>query len=151
MILRNHPPSLYHRVFLLKFLGVEETIKPFPFPKIKKELLGSVALALLPLEKLKTESPRQIPFEKEIHDFLSTTFNGYTVHSGNISGYWKDDQEVNHYGEHRAYKVALPNDDARKTFELFLATLAHEMGETCIYIEVAGEITLIYAKNLTHK
>jgi hypothetical protein len=151
MIWRRHLSSLSHRLLLLKILDVEQSSKRFPFPKIKKESLGSVALALLPLEKLKNKSPRLIPFEKEIHDFLSTTFNGYTVHSGNISGYWKDDLEVNHYGEHRAYKVALPNKDARETFELFLATLAHEMDETCIYIEVAGEITLIYAKNLSRK
>lgn len=103
---------------------------------------------LLPFEKLKERSPRGVPFEQEIHQFLSTTLNGYTVASGNISGHWKSHDGRDQYGEHREYRVALPaSATARKTLELFVASLAHEMQETCIYIEFAGEAFLIYAAN----
>ena len=111
-----------------------------------RESMGPVAAMLLPIEKLKQPSPRGVPFEKEIHEFLSTNLNGYTVASGNISGYWKDNHGREIYGEHREYRVALPpSPTARKTLEIFLGTLAHEMDETCIYLEHGGEAFLIYA------
>lgn len=111
-----------------------------------RESMGAVAAMLLPIEKLKQPSPRGVPFEREIHEFLSTNLNGYTVTSGSISGYWKDNQGHEIYGEHREYRVALPpSPSARQTLEIFLGTLAHEMRETCIYLEHAGEAVLIYA------
>jgi hypothetical protein len=111
-----------------------------------RESMGPVAAMLLPIEKLKQPSPRGVPFEKEIHEFLSTNLNGYTVSSGNISGYWKDHHGHDLYGEHREYRVALPpSATARQTLEIFLGTLAQEMRETCIYLECAGEAFLIYA------
>jgi len=109
--------------------------------------MGSVAAMLLPIEKLKRPSPRGVPFEEEIHEFLSENLNGYTVSSGNISGHWKDSGGHDFYGEHREYKVALPPSTAAvETLEVFLGSLVQEMGETCIYLERAGEAFLIYAK-----
>jgi hypothetical protein len=119
--------------------------KPKPLPEIKRETLGQIAAALLPIEKLKNRSPRGTAFEKELHEFLLTNYNGYTVNSGTISGHWTDDAGKDHYGEHREYRVALPNADSVAAFEVFLATLAHDLGEECIYVEAAGEIRLIYA------
>jgi hypothetical protein len=111
-----------------------------------RESMGSVATMLLPIEKLKQPSPRGVPFEREIHEYLSTTLNGYTVASGNISGHWKDHDGRDHYGEHRQYRVALPpSKTARDTLDIFIGTLAHEMKEACIYVEQAGEAFLIYA------
>lgn len=111
-----------------------------------RESLGSVAAMLLPIDKLKQPSPRGVPFEQEIHEFLSTTLNGYTVASGNIAGHWKDHSNRDYYGEHREYRVALPPSQAAlQTLELFLATLAHDMREMCIYLEHGGEAYLIYA------
>ena len=115
-----------------------------PFPNVKKDILGQIGAVLLPLEKLKQKSPRGRAFEQEIHDFLLTNFNGYTVSSGNISGHWKDDQQRDHYGEHREYKVALPHGESAATLEVFLAELAREMGEECIYLETSREIFLVY-------
>ena len=103
-----------------------------------------MGLVLLPLEKLKRPSPRGKQFETEIHEFLVSNYNGYTVASGNISGHWKDKQGRDHYGEHREYKVALPNQVAGLMLEVFLANLAHEMDEECIYLEVGSETWLIY-------
>ncbi|MGV3773944.1 MAG: hypothetical protein ACO1QB_13670 [Verrucomicrobiales bacterium] len=113
-------------------------------PKLKKEILGKMCMVLLPLEKLKKKSSRGIAFEQEIHDYLVITFNGYTVASGNISGYWKDESGHEFYGEHREYKVAIPSHTARETLELFLATLADEMNEECVYFEFGEETWLIY-------
>jgi hypothetical protein len=119
--------------------------KTKPLPAIKREPLGQLAAALLPIEKLKRKSPRGVSFEHEIHEFLVTNFNGYTVSSGNISGHWKDDTGHDHYGEHRQYKVALAAKESVRSFEVFLAELAAEMNEECIYVEIGREIFLIYA------
>jgi hypothetical protein len=119
-----------------------------PFPSTKRELLGNLAAALLPIEKLKLKSPRGVLFELELHDFLVTNFNGYTVSSGNISGHWKDDTGHDHYGEHRQYKVALAADEGLRSLEVFLAEIAAEMREECVYLEVGREIFLIYASQI---
>ena len=116
-----------------------------PLPAVKRESLGQLAVALLPIEKLKLKSPRGVPFEKEIHEFLVTNFNGYTVSSGNISGHWKDDHGHDHYGEHRQYKVALPATESVRSFEVFLSEIAADMHEECIYVELGREIFLVYA------
>jgi hypothetical protein len=111
---------------------------------VKKEVLGPVGVALLPSEKIMLKSPRGESFEREIHQYLIARFNGYTVSSGNISGHWKDDQGRDHYGEHREYKVPLPTPGHVRGFQIFLANLAAEMGEECIYVEMGSEISLIY-------
>lgn len=128
-------------------MNVESQAKPLPAPK--REFLGQLAVALLPIEKLKLNSPRGLPFEREIHDFLVTNFNGYTVSSGNISGHWKDDSGRDHYGEHRQYKVALGADESIRSYEVFLAEMAAEMREECIYVEIGREIYLVYAATST--
>jgi hypothetical protein len=117
-----------------------------PLPRVRRESLGYIAALLLPIEKLKARSLRGRSFEKEVHDFLLTNFNGYTVSSGNISGHWKDEAGRDHYGEHREYKVALPDRSFSGSLEVFLAGLAGEMGEECIYLEIASDIFLIYAE-----
>jgi hypothetical protein len=127
------------------FLFMNSTTKPLP--RVKRESLGQVAVALLPIEKLKLKSPRGISFEREIHDFLVTSFNGYTVSSGNISGHWKDDTGHDHYGEHRQYKVAVGPPESARSFEEFLAEIAAEMREECIYMEIGREIFLVYASS----
>lgn len=121
-----------------------EIIKPKPLRRPNREVLGKAARTLLPIQKLKETSPRGVPFEKELHDFLFTNFNGYTVSSGSISGHWADDSGHDHYGEHRQYSVALPNEESIRSLEVFLATLAADLDEECIYFETAGEISLIY-------
>ncbi|MDX1951900.1 MAG: hypothetical protein SFY81_06925 [Verrucomicrobiota bacterium] len=102
-------------------------------------------MMLLPLEKLKLKSSRGTPFEREIHDFLVTRFAGYTVSSGNISGHWKDNRGRDHYGEHREYRVAIPASAELETLQVFLAGMAREMKEECIYLELGHEAWLIYA------
>ena len=119
------------------------TTQPKSLPRVKRESLGAIAVTLLPVEKIRRHSPRGVSFEQEIHEFLVTNFNGYTVSSGSISGHWKDDAGHDHYGEHRQYKVAA-TPESRPSLEVFLADLARETDEDCIYLEFAGEIALIY-------
>jgi hypothetical protein len=114
-------------------------------PRVKAVRLGKIAVVLLPIEKLKQRSPRDLPFEQEFHEFLFTNFSGYTVASGNISGHWSDDSGRDHYGEHRQYTVAVAAVEAIRVLEVFLATLAREMGEQCIYLEFGQEAFLIDA------
>jgi hypothetical protein len=109
------------------------------------ERLGAVGIALLPVEKLKQNSRRGIPFEREIHDFLISRFNGYTVSSGNISGHWKDGKGRDYYGEHREYKIPISDALKLSEFEAFLARIGGEMGEQCIYAEIGAEARLIYS------
>jgi hypothetical protein len=116
--------------------------------KSRREYLGAMGLVLLPLQKLKNESPRGTKFELEVHDFLVENFNGYTVASGNISGHWKDSEGNDFYGEHREYRVALPESEAIQSLESYIAILAREMAEECIYFELAGQTSLIYASAL---
>ncbi len=111
-----------------------------------RESLGPVAAILLPIEKLKRPSPRGIPFEREVHAFLSANSSGYTVASGNIAGHWRDRTGADHYGEHREYKVAASSSGSNfRSLEEFLATLARDMDESCIYVEWGGDALLIYA------
>ncbi|MGZ8899643.1 MAG: hypothetical protein ACXW3Z_06070 [Limisphaerales bacterium] len=130
-------------------MSLQAEIKPLP--PVKRECLGQLAVALLPIEKLKIKSPRGVPFEREIHDFLVTNFNGYTVSSGNISGHWKDDHGHDHYGEHRQYKVAVAAQEGIASFEVFLSEIATEMREECIYVEIGREIFLVYAANSNNR
>ena len=118
--------------------------EPKSLPAIKCDALGRKGTALLPLEKLKKNSPRGVSYEKEIHDFLLTNFNGYTVCSGNISGHWKDDSGKDHYGEHREYRVAIPTVEIEQFFRAYLAGLAAEIEEECIYLELGSELYLVY-------
>ena len=115
-----------------------------PLPNVKVVSLGRRGSALLPNEKLKKNSPRGVSFEKELHEFLLITFGGYTVTSGTISGHWTDQAGTDRYGEHREYRVALAGPESVAAFEVFLAQLARDLGEECIYLETGGEISLVY-------
>jgi len=113
---------------------------------VKKELLGEMVVILLPSLKLQAESPRGKTFQQEIHEYLVANFNGYTVAAGGISGYWKEGQSRECYGEHREYKVAVSEESKREALGQFLATLAGEMGEGCLYLETGKQAWLVYAK-----
>jgi hypothetical protein len=113
-------------------------------PVVRREALGEAVRALLPIEKLKRQSPRGAPFERELHEFLLTNFSGYTVSSGAISGHWANDLGHDEYGEHREYCVAMPSREGLRTLEIFLATLAHDLGEECILVQIGSEMVLVY-------
>ena len=111
--------------------------------KVFKEPVGRVLLILLPSVKMKARSPRGIPFAQEFHDFLMTHFNGYTVASGNITGYWQRGTEEEQCNEHRQYQVAFKKDKDRFCLEKHLASLATELGEKTVFCQFGSEAFLI--------
>jgi hypothetical protein len=44
--------------------------------------------------------------------------------------------------------VAVPDEESLKGLEVFLAGLAFELGEECLYMEIGTEIVLIYAQEI---
>jgi hypothetical protein len=112
--------------------------------RCKKQVLGPLGVVLLPSLKIKEASGQGTTHEQEIHEFLVSRFHGYTVASGNISGYWQDSEGHPHYGEHREYKVALLNPRETEALEHFISELAERIDETCIFMECGGESYLVY-------
>jgi transcriptional antiterminator Rof (Rho-off) len=114
----------------------------------RKERLGHWAVLLLPSVKLKSEIRPGMTFQQEVHEFLIRNFRGYTVSFGNISGYWKDSEGREQYGEHREYKVALSDKNGRERLEAFLARLAADLREECVYLELPEGAWLIRADGI---
>ncbi|MFL6414834.1 MAG: hypothetical protein ACJ74Y_04090 [Bryobacteraceae bacterium] len=106
--------------------------------------LGTRAAFLLPSLKLKGLAPEGTTFEHSVHQFLLSRFDGYTATSGNLFGYWKDQGGNDSYGEHRQFSVALIDDGKLPELKAYLARLASQMDEDCIYLETGGAAALIY-------
>jgi hypothetical protein len=106
--------------------------------------LGTRAAFLLPSLKLKGVTPEGPTFEQAIHEFLLTHFDGYTATASNLFGYWKDERGGDSYGEHRQFSVGLVDEKKLPELKRYLATLARQMDEDCIYLETGGSATLIY-------
>lgn len=112
----------------------------------KPKLLGRVMNLLLPSIKMKSYSPRGVLFDRELHSFLLTHFTGYTVTSGNITGYWKRDGLEEECNEHREYQVAIHRPDQHAILEKYLAHLAWELNEDSVYLTFNGKAFLISAE-----
>jgi hypothetical protein len=110
-----------------------------------KAPLGQIGVFLLPSLKMKSLSPRGQTYDQELHDFLLQNFKGYTVTTGNISGYWLSGGKE-HYGEHREYKVAFSDRSKVPGLERYIAALAVEIGEQTVYCELGDEAFLLSAK-----
>ncbi len=111
------------------------------------ESLGRRALFLIPSVKVYSakynRSGRSIA--KVLHEFLLATFNGYTVASGNIYGYFQSEDVA--YDELREFRVAFREDERRTKVPLlqeFLAELCADIGEECIYLEAGEDAMLVY-------
>src|SRR5690349_21165291 len=101
--------------------------------------LGAPATFLLPSLKLKEPVREGSSPESRLHHFLMRNFGGYTAQAGNIFGYWKDEAGAESYGEHRAFTVALGGEAQAPLLKGYLASLAREMQEECIYLRLEGE------------
>lgn len=115
-------------------------------PSIREKQTGKIAAFLAPSLKLKDRAGAgTTPVEEKIHRFLLRRFGGYTAATGNIFGYWKDERGEVSYGEHKEYKVALKDERGLEILKQFLAELAADMQETCLYLEAGKECSFIYA------
>jgi hypothetical protein len=112
---------------------------------MKIEQLGIRATFLIPSVKVynKKYSKSGQSVAKAIHDFLKDNFGGYTCASGNIYGYFSS--ESLEYDELREFRVALDDDPHKRDLLVrFLAELAGDIGEECIYLECDNSAILIY-------
>ena len=103
-----------------------------------------MAVFLLPSLKLKQRGDDGLAVEDRIHRFLIGNFAGYTVETGNILGFWRDQAGREHYGEHRLFRVAFAGESGLPALEAFLAEVAAEIGERSIYLETGEDAWLIY-------
>ena len=109
----------------------------------REQRLGSTAVFLLPSLKLK-EPASPVSKESRVHAFLMDNFGGYTAQAGNIFGYWRSESGEDSYGEHREFSVAFADDTKEGLLKDFLARLAGELHEECIYLRIGEETLLIY-------
>jgi hypothetical protein len=112
--------------------------------KFREQRLGSQAVFLLPSLKLKEPASDGVSNETRLHAFLMDHFGGYTAQAGNIFGYWRSEGVADSYGEHREFSVAFTDDTKAGLLKSFLATLARDLHEECIYLRVGDETSLIY-------
>ena len=112
--------------------------------KFREQRLGSTADFLVPSLKLKEPAAAGLSNEGRLHAFLMDNFGGYTAQAGNIFGYWRSEDGTDSYGEHREFSVAFPDETNAALLKDFLATLARDLHEECIYLRVGDEASLIY-------
>ncbi len=115
--------------------------KPF-----HEQPIGKMAVFLVPSLKLKRRPKSGPMIEERIHRFLLRKFGGYTAAAGNIFGYWKDESGKEFYGEHKEYKVGVLEDRRISDLKRFLAQLAADLDEQCLYLEAGKEASFIYAR-----
>jgi hypothetical protein len=111
--------------------------------KYRERDLGPSLAFLLPSLKLREPSRNGPSIENHLHGFLMDEFGGYTAQTGNIFDYWRDDRRDS-YGEHREFNVAAPKAEQIAKLKEFLAGMASELGEECIYFRADGKASLIY-------
>src|SRR3984885_15060804 len=109
----------------------------------REQSLGTAVVFLLPSLKLKEPSLSGPSVENRLHAFLMDHFGGYTAQAGNIFGYWRSEGAPDSYGEHREFSVAFTDDTKAVLLKSFLATLARDLYEECIYLRVGDETSLI--------
>lgn len=112
---------------------------------LREQPLGKNVRFLLPSLKLKEPCPGGGTIEQSVHSYLVEHFGGYTASSGTVSGYWREEDGSQSYGEHREFTVALPNDRGLAELKCFLALTARRLCESCLYVEVAGCAVLLYS------
>jgi hypothetical protein len=113
--------------------------------ELREKPLGKNVRFLLPSLKLKEPCPGGGTIEQSVHAYLVEHFGGYTVTSGTVSGYWREEDGSQSYGEHREFTVALPNDRGLPELKRFLALTGRRLCESCLYVEVAGAALLLYS------
>lgn len=112
--------------------------------KYKVEPLGRSANFYLPTGLLGTTMESGRTCEDEVNDFLTTNYGGFTKKSGANSGYWKDDDGKIYTGNMQHYQVAFEGKERIKPLEEFLAYLAIQLKQICIFLETGEDAWLVY-------
>jgi hypothetical protein len=113
---------------------------------MKIERLGTKTMFLVPSIKVygrKYSKSGQAVY-RTIHEFLLGNFGGYTCASGNIYGFFTSEHAE--YDELREFRCALnpANQESLDKLQEFLAALADDIGEECIYLECDNSTYLVY-------
>jgi len=111
--------------------------------KYRERSLGTAVVFLLPSLKLKEPSLNGPLMENRLHSFLMDNFGGYTAQACNIFGYWREDGRDS-YGEHREFSVASREDSQLPLLKEFLANMARDLKEECVYLRAGETASLIY-------
>lgn len=111
---------------------------------VREQSMGRVVRFLLPSLKLK-QAAEGGTAEQRVHHFLVENFGGYTASAGNIFGYWKDSSGQDTYGEHREFTVTAADEAKLESIRHFIARTSADLGEECIFVEIGGQASLIYA------
>ena len=109
----------------------------------RERSVGTSVVFLLPSLKLKEPSLNGPSVENRLHSFLMDNFGGYTAQAGNIFGYWREDGRDS-YGEHREFSVASRDDSQLPLLKKFLASMARDLKEECVYLRAGETASLIY-------
>jgi hypothetical protein len=113
---------------------------------VRKEPLGRMAVFLIPSKKLKRVAQNLGgSIGKRIEKFLLEEYGGFTVSYTNSTGWWKAQDGTRHFDKHREYKVSFPGKERIAKLDEFLAQIATEIGEECIYVETGEDSWLVYA------
>jgi hypothetical protein len=112
--------------------------------KYRERNLGHSVVFLLPSLKLKEPSLNGPSVENRLHAFLMENFGGYTAQAGNIFGYWREENGRDSYGEHREFSVAAVEASRLPLLKEFLAGMARDLNEECIYFRMGEAASLIY-------
>ena len=113
--------------------------------KYRKQSLGRPATFLLPSRELKSKQWRGKKVEQAVQEYLLETFGGYTEHTGNVVGEWKEPRTGKvFYGEHLEFSVAFKGKERIPELEEFLATVASVIDEESVYLETGEDAWLIY-------
>lgn len=110
----------------------------------REQSLGTAVVFLLPSLKLKEPSLNGGTVENRLHTFLMDNFGGYTAQAGNIFGFWRDGRGHDSYGEHREFSVAFVEDAKLPILKEFVAKMALELQEECIYLRAGQTASLVY-------
>jgi len=114
--------------------------------RYRERKLGTSAVFLLPSLKLKEPSLDGPSVERRLHCFLMDNFGGYTAQAGNIFGYWRE-EGGDSYGEHREFSVGATDPAAIPKLKDFLADMASDLKEQCVYFREGDTVSLIYPES----
>lgn len=110
--------------------------------RYKEVKLGRMAVFLIPSVKARGFYSKRRNIEDKINKFLEDNYSGYTVKE-NVKGFWTSTGR-RFYGEHIEYKASFIGKERIPALKKFLALIAHEINEECIYLETGEDSFLIY-------
>jgi hypothetical protein len=114
------------------------------------EVIGTIVQVLLPSIKMKSREKGRV-LERDFHRFLVSSFGGYTVASGSITGYWIGSSRKEECNEHREYQIAISSTADFEKLTNYLSTLADQIREETIFCAMSGRAFLIRKKRKRSK